>query len=155
LGRDTESLLSAARILSLAIFGKCNSMGTEGSGIGLAFSAFAQGRDEARAARQAGGYDKPSTDALIAQLEAERDKNYDSAVFNNAQYKGACAQRDALIEVVKALSSSHQILQPSGKKFKTGESKTKLRLFFEEAFDKEMRRIGGVFGLNPQARRLD
>ena len=105
--------------------------------------------------REPAVYNKASTDKLIAKLVAERDHQTLSAVLNGAQYLGAAAQRDALIEVVKKLSPSHPILQPSGKTFKDGKSKTNLRLFFEQTFDKELRRVGGIFGIKPESRRLD
>ena len=125
----------------------------ESAGIGLAFSSFSQGMQDARAARNSGGggYNIAETDKMVAELAAQRDKNYDSAIINNARYVGASAQIEELKAALKAVSPSHSLLQPSGQKYKDGDSKTKLRLFFEEAFDKELRRIGGAFGVNPKS----
>ena len=168
LGRDTDSILSAARILSLAIFGKSSVMLEKAAFQGLAnLHANAQDRMEqrlnsitpvfgrqAQPAAEPAYYAKSTTDALVASLEAERDKNYVSTVRNGALYEGAVAQRDAVIEALRALSPNHPVLQNSASKFKDGKPKSKLRLIFEAAFDKDMLRVGGIFA-NPKAYRTD
>jgi len=125
----------------------------ESSMIGLGLSAMANARADRRAAGP-GGYNIAATDRMLAELRAERDKNYVSTVRNGALYEGAVAQRDAVIEALRALSPNHPVLQNSASKFKDGKPKSKLRLIFEAAFDKDMLRVGGIFA-NPKAYRTD
>ncbi len=93
-------------------------------------------------------YNKAATDKLIAELNQKISVN--SAIIH-----GERAVADALRDALAAVAPNHPLLKPSGIKFQDGTPKSGLRKFFEIGFDKRMKEIGGVFGLNPKAYRKD
>ena len=117
---------------------------------------WAEDRGRARAAALAdrfAGIKSPGQ--VLAEWKAAYAELERTSEINAAMYEGSKAQAVALTEALRAVAPSHALFQESGQKYSDGKSKSKLRLFFEAAFDKQLRRSGGVLGMNPKAHRKD
>jgi hypothetical protein len=101
------------------------------------------GRTQQQAPRT---YDADKTDVILAKLKADRD-------ISIARYHGASAQVAALHEALKKADPKNLLLQQSDQRYKDGKMKSRLRLFFDAAFDKALRELGGALSANPSAHR--
>jgi hypothetical protein len=117
---------------------------------------WAEDRGRARAAALAERFSRvKSPDQVLAEWKAAYAELEKTSEINAAMYEGSKAQAIALTEALRTVAPSHTLFQAGGQKYSDGKSKSKLRLFFEAAFDKQLRTSGGVLGMNPKAHRKD
>jgi hypothetical protein len=95
----------------------------------------------------------PSLEDQLEAVQAENRQNHKNAVVNAAMCEGYEVQIRALAEALRSVAPHHPILGTSGQSFQDGKPKSKLRVMFENAFDKKLLSVGGIFGVNPKIYR--